>query len=132
MNKKLLSFLLLVFLFYFFNCSTSNNLIVQHQVTGPTQTNTYLIFDQKSKQAALIDIGGPIDTLESAIKENDLNLKYIFITHAHCDHVEGLPAIKEKYPQAKICLSKEENEDLTLYSKWEEVFNPQEVAEMKK
>ena len=132
MYKKILFFLQFIFLFYIIHCSKSSILVVQHQVTGPTETNTYLVYEVISKEAALVDVGGPIDSLESVISENNLNVKYIFITHAHCDHVESLPAIMEKYPQAKICLSKEEYEDLGLYSKWESVFDPNEVAEMKK
>ncbi len=132
MNKKILAFLLLVSLVSIFNCSNSNDLIVLHKIIGPAKTNTYLLYDQKSKDAALIDVGGAIDTLELVIQENNLNLKYLLITHAHCDHVEGLPAIIDKYPQAKICLSKEEYEDFTLYSKWEELLAPQKVAEIKK
>jgi len=114
------------------HCSDSNNFVVHHQVTGPTQTNSYLLFDVKSKEAALFDVGGPIDTLESIMKKNNLKLKYVFITHAHCDHVEGLPYIRENYLKTSICLSSEEYEDIKLYTRWEEVFDPKEVEEMKK
>ena len=79
-------------------CSKSEKYSVFHQVTGLGETNTYLLYDERSKEAALFDVGGPIDKLESIIKEKELDLKYIFITHCHWDHVYGVPDIKKKYP----------------------------------
>lgn len=125
----LLSFVLLLVVLCFPN---SNSMVVVHQVTGPVGTNCYLLYDTKSKQAALFDVGGPIDDLLSVISKNNLNLKYIFITHAHVDHVCGLPGIKKQYPQAKVLISKEEFEDIKLYADWENMPNPKVVAEMKK
>jgi len=133
MNNKILSFLyLLIVSVFILTCSTTENFVVLHQVSGGlAKTNCYLLYDKRSNEAALFDVAGPIDSLDSVISENNLNLKYIFITHAHPDHVYGLPHIMNKYPQAKLCLSKEEYEDLSLYSDWESVLPPEEVAEVK-
>jgi len=103
MNKKRLTFFILIVLLIVFACSNPSNLIVLHQETGPTPTNTYLIYDSKTKEAALVDVGGSIDSLETVIMNENLTLKYLFITHTHCDHVEGIPAIMEKYPTAQMC-----------------------------
>jgi glyoxylase-like metal-dependent hydrolase (beta-lactamase superfamily II) len=85
-----------------------------------------------SKEAALIDPGGQIDSLEIIINEQKLDLKYIFITHCHCDHIFGIPDIKKKYPNVKICFSAEEYEDSKIYSQWEKILDPAEVAAVKK
>jgi glyoxylase-like metal-dependent hydrolase (beta-lactamase superfamily II) len=63
-------------------CSQPGRLEVNHQVTG-LETNCYLLYDAKSKEAALFDVGGPIDSLINIIEENNLDLKYIFCTHGH-------------------------------------------------
>ncbi len=132
MLKKPLALLLLVYLFLGIYCSQSEGFIVHHQVSGPGKTNTYLLHAVKSKEAALFDVGGEIDTLESVINDNNLNLKYILITHAHADHVYGIQAIQEKYPKAKIGLSREEYEDTDLYERWEETLDSALVAAVKK
>jgi glyoxylase-like metal-dependent hydrolase (beta-lactamase superfamily II) len=114
------------------NCSPSRHFKVIHQTVGYGQTNCYLLRDTRSNQAALFDVGGPIDTLTSYIDSHNLRLKYIFITHCHPDHVCGLPAIEAKYPEAKICISREDYEDTRLYSQWEKKLHPDLVAEIKK
>ena len=131
MHRKLLSLLLLIILLVAIHCSQTSEYVVHHQVTGLMKTNSYLLYDVKSKQAALFDVGGPIDSLESIIEENDLEVKYIFVTHCHVDHVHGVPGIKARYPQAKIGFSREEFEDTELYARWEELLDPKEVAVMK-
>jgi hydroxyacylglutathione hydrolase len=113
-------------------CSRSGRPVVVGQVEGPIKVNCYLLYDTNSREAALFDVGGPIDELVSEINEKNLKLKYIFITHCHCDHVLGLPAARERFPEAKVCFSREEYEDMGLYERWEEKLPPQEVAGMKK
>jgi len=114
------------------NCTTQSNLKVIHQTLAPPiETNCYLLYDEESGEAALIDVGGPIDTLTSFIENNDLKLKYIFITHCHQDHVYGLPAIKKRFPHAEVCMSRADFEDAKLYAQWEEKMNPDEIATVK-
>jgi len=119
-------------LLFLFTCSAPKDLVVLHQVTGSGQTNCYLLYDANSKEAALVDVGGPIDTLLTRINNENLKLKYILITHCHPDHVVGVPLIKQKYPDVKICFSKEEYDDARLYAQWETKLDPKEVEEAKK
>ncbi len=114
-------------------CSKSKpgDLVVLHQVTGPVKTNCFLIYDDKTKEAALIDVGGPIDSLEDHIRENDLKLKYIFATHTHMDHVEGVPQIKERCPGALLGYNKEDYEDFLTFVDWIEENFPDMAVEMK-
>jgi glyoxylase-like metal-dependent hydrolase (beta-lactamase superfamily II) len=58
----------------------------------------------KSKEAALIDVAGPIDSLLGIIQKERLDLKYFLFTHGHFDHLIGLPDIREQFPQAKVCI----------------------------
>jgi hydroxyacylglutathione hydrolase len=134
MNRICFIRIILIAAVILFACRTTpSGFKVVHQTLGPPiEMNCYLLYDEKSGEAALIDIGGPIDTLTSVINKQNLKLKYIFITHCHPDHVFGLLAVKKLFPYAKICLSKVDYEDAKLYARWEDKLNPDEVAEIKK
>jgi hydroxyacylglutathione hydrolase len=113
------------------SCSRPAKPVVVSQVVGPIEVDSYLLYDAKSREAALVDAPGPIDRLESEIGAKGLAVKYVFVTHGHCDHVIGLTALRERFPGAKVCFSREEYEDMPLYERWEEKLPPQEVARMK-
>jgi len=115
-NKQIYFLLFMVFLLL--SCARTEDFKVLHQVTGGMETNCYLIYGVKSREAALIDPGGPVDTLITFIKENALDLKYIFITHGHIDHVLGIPAIKTLFPKVKMCMHKDEYRDLFTQKQW--------------
>jgi len=89
---------------------------------------SYLLYDVATKDAALIDAGVSAEVVSAQIETNGLHLQYILITHCHPDHVEGLPALRAKYPAAKVCFTKEEYEDMKSYARWREVFSPALVA----
>lgn len=105
---------------------------VRREVTaGLAETNAYLLYDSRSREAALFDVGGPIDSLLTAIDRMELTVKYLFTTHAHPDHVYGMPDVRDRFPQARWGVSREEYEDMALYAAWEELLPPEEVAGIK-
>jgi glyoxylase-like metal-dependent hydrolase (beta-lactamase superfamily II) len=104
---------------------------VQREVVGPIENNCYLLFDRQSREAALFDVSGPVDSLLSVLSKEGLTLRYIFVTHAHADHTVGIPAVKKRFPEAKVCISREEFEDAQLYLQWRETLNPEEVEQVK-
>jgi hydroxyacylglutathione hydrolase len=115
------------------DCSAPKSFKVIHQTLAPPlETNCYLLYNEMSNEAALIDVGGPVDSLLSTIEKKNLKLKFIFITHCHPDHVYGVPAVKKLFPDAKLCISREDYEDAKLYAQWEKKLSPEEVAEIKK
>jgi len=70
-------------------------------VSGAFQENTYIIWDKKSLESAVIDPGcvsGEEEKIvEKFIHDNKLVVKYLIATHCHLDHVAGCKFIKEKY-----------------------------------
>lgn len=60
-------------------------------------TNTYLVWDEKSKEAVLFDVAAPSQKLANEIRELGLNLKYLFLTHGHGDHIAGIEMIKNEF-----------------------------------
>lgn len=77
-------------------------------------TNTYLLWDETSKEAMIIDPANQSRALLEAIK--DLNLKFIVNTHGHGDHIGGNKFLKEN-TQAKLAIHELDAPMLTDSSK---------------
>ena len=81
-------------------------MIFKKFTVGDMGNNNYLITD--SGEAALIDCTGTIPELESVLKETNSELKYILLTHGHFDHIQGVKALQEKYPNVKTYIHKDD------------------------
>ena len=57
--------------------------------TGPLLVNTYVLTDEKTKEAAIIDLGGFVYIIKRELDKRDYNIKFILNTHAHFDHILG-------------------------------------------
>ena len=67
---------------------------------GNFTVNCFLIWDEVTREAALFDTGFDAVAIEREIAVNELQLRHIFITHSHSDHVACLGALREKFPKA--------------------------------
>lgn len=62
----------------------------------PTSTFTYLLADEKTREAILIDsVFEQIDRDRQLIEELGLNLRYLLDTHIHADHVTGAGELRQ-------------------------------------
>lgn len=61
----------------------------------PLQQNCTIVWCAKTRKAAIIDPGGEVDRLLAALKQYDLTLEKIWVTHGHLDHAGGTAALKE-------------------------------------
>jgi glyoxylase-like metal-dependent hydrolase (beta-lactamase superfamily II) len=79
---------------------------------NPVGENTYLIWDEETKEAAIIDAGMSNNRENAAISDiiikEKLKLKYALQTHMHFDHVWGLSYIKETYDLRPLCHAADE------------------------
>jgi glyoxylase-like metal-dependent hydrolase (beta-lactamase superfamily II) len=67
-----------------------------HQIqVGNMQNFTYIVEDEDTSEAILIDPSWELIELELIIKRNDLKIKYIVNTHHHFDHTMGNEAMAE-------------------------------------
>lgn len=69
---------------------------------GDYQANCYIVTDDVSMTAAVIDPGVASDKLNDVLLGYEL--KYILLTHGHFDHIYGCESLKELYPECKICI----------------------------
>jgi len=62
-----------------------------HEVlpVGPLQCNCSIIGDETTHEAMVIDPGDEIQTILAIVRQHNLQVKQIVITHAHIDHVGG-------------------------------------------
>ena len=127
---NLFPFFFVVFLIGLTACE-DQYVVVRQTIDGPAETNAYLLYDVASGEAALFDVGGSIDSLLEEIHQEGLRVKYLFSTHGHPDHVQGMPEIRDQFPQAQWGISREDYEDMSLYAAWEELLPPDEVAGIK-
>lgn len=116
--KRINLYLLFIIYLLLVSCSKVEDFKVLREITGPYQTNCYLIYATKSKEAALIDPGWQIDTLVAFIRKNNLDLKYIFITHGHSDHYYYVPELKKQFPKVKWGINREDFEKIIQCPDW--------------
>ena len=60
----------------------------------PLAQNCTIVWCARSKKAAIIDPGGEVPRLLQALRDHDLTLEKIWITHGHLDHAGGTAALK--------------------------------------
>lgn len=77
-------------------------------VIGRLNNNCYVLHAIQSKQAAIIDPADEIEPVIDYIKNNQLDLKAILITHAHFDHILGCNAVRAAFPSALLHLHKDD------------------------
>lgn len=63
---------------------------IKTYIAGPLDANNYLVWDEASKEAVLIDCSEYKNEILNDVKSLELNVKYILLTHGHFDHVMGV------------------------------------------
>tara|TARA_B110000014_G_scaffold168336_1_gene119303 strand:+ start:21 stop:695 length:675 start_codon:yes stop_codon:yes gene_type:complete len=96
----------------------NDDLYLEQLLVGPMDNFIYLVGSKSTREVALIDPAWDIDALLTHIKEKDLKLTSVLVTHYHPDHIgggmgghsiEGIAELLEKDP-VKIFVHKLEVE----------------------
>ncbi len=61
-----------------------------------TGENTYLLFDEETKNGVIIDPGCKIEDINKLISDNGVSVKYILLTHCHYDHIMSVIPLAAK------------------------------------
>lgn len=62
----------------------------------PFQQNCTILFDEETLEGVVVDPGGDVDNIMTAIENNGLKIKAIWLTHGHIDHAGGAMDLKDK------------------------------------
>jgi hydroxyacylglutathione hydrolase len=75
-------------------------------------TNSYLVIDEDTKDAAVIDANFEPDLVVDIARQNGANVRAILLTHTDVDHIAGLPALIEAFGSIPIAVHDAEHAGL--------------------
>lgn len=64
---------------------------------GVYAANCYILMDEDTKEAVVIDPGDDAYNLAKAIKDMNAKVKYILLTHGHADHTGAAVQLKNEF-----------------------------------
>jgi hydroxyacylglutathione hydrolase len=64
--------------------------------------NCVLVWDEVSREAALFDTGWSADPIFKIVDAEQLQLRHLFLTHSHEDHIAAMQPIRERFPKLLI------------------------------
>ncbi|MCC6277644.1 MAG: MBL fold metallo-hydrolase [Oligoflexia bacterium] len=89
--------------------------------------NTYLVYDESSKEALIIDPGLPEKKLDQFIQTHDLKVMGLVCTHCHPDHIAGVNYYKSRL-KAPFWIHRGETQILDAYEQWAPALGFEPVA----
>lgn len=69
-------------------------LVLEHLTVGPLQSNCFILGDEESGEAVVIDPGGDGEMILKAISRKSWKVTAILNTHAHFDHIAANAIVK--------------------------------------
>ena len=70
---------------------------ISRLTVGPFEENCYLVVDESSQRAALVDPGDEASRIIRMVRESGATLDAIWLTHAHIDHIGAVAAVKREW-----------------------------------
>lgn len=88
-------------------------MILEVRAVPPIYKNGFVVGCERTREAIVIDPGDEVDEVLGAVRDHDLLVTYILLTHAHVDHVSGVGTAKDAL-DAPVYLHRD---DLFLYER---------------
>ena len=92
-------------------------MIIKTFIEPPLDNNNYVVIDDESHEAVLIDCSHPDDSIMDYIRGQGANLKYILLTHGHLDHVMGVCHFQKNY-HVPVYVAKEDSPLMADINTW--------------
>lgn len=87
------------------------NLSIQTFTLGQWQTNCYVV--SSGNECWIVDASFDPEPMLDAIDQAGLKPTQVVLTHGHLDHIAGLWAVRERYPDVPILIHEAEKDFLT-------------------
>lgn len=84
-------------------------MIIKRVMAGVYGANCYIVMDEDTKEAVVLDPGGDVDDVEMELKKLGATVKYIILTHGHFDHTTGVESLKHM-TKASVAIGVKDNE----------------------
>jgi glyoxylase-like metal-dependent hydrolase (beta-lactamase superfamily II) len=72
-------------------------MILEVRAVPPFEKNGFVVACERTREAVIIDPGDEADQLVAAVRDFDVDVRLILLTHAHVDHITGVAAVKNEY-----------------------------------
>jgi hydroxyacylglutathione hydrolase len=67
------------------------------RAVGPFEENTYIVVDEATNRAVLIDPGAEPEEIAAMVRESGATLDAIWLTHAHLDHIGAIAGVRRQW-----------------------------------
>jgi glyoxylase-like metal-dependent hydrolase (beta-lactamase superfamily II) len=72
-------------------------MIIEVRAVAPFYKNGFVVACGRTREAVVVDPGDEVDELLGAVRDLDVQVQSILLTHAHVDHITGVAAAKEAF-----------------------------------
>lgn len=84
---------------------------IKEIVNSVFTSKTYILFCEREDKAWLLDVSD-VEPIVTFLDEKGLSEEGVFLTHAHFDHIYGLPELVKHYPRCKVYVTEYAKEGL--------------------
>ena len=87
---------------------------IDQLILGDFETNSYCVrADDPAMDCVIIDTGLDAEPLIDLLKQRKFNPVAVVFTHGHADHITGVKALRQNFPEIKVIIHKDDAKMLT-------------------